>query len=410
MHIVIVGGGPSGLLAAIAASEKSDKVILFNKNPEPGKKISAIPQEDFFFSEKMPATQMASRFGEKADFVRAVLKMFSQNDLVKLFSKIGLNLDPDETGHYRANGMSGRGLSQILLEEATKRGVIYKKSSRVTDIVRENGGLSGVMVNGSLFPASRVILATGSFSSPKYGATRDGYTISEQLGHQVTDIKPALVDLKTNEKYGKELAGEIIDDIRISVFADHKLLQSEIGAIKFTPLGVSGPIILNQSAEIIEQMKNHDIEIRLDFMPDEPRETFETWFVKEVISRKHVLIGQLLDRYFNANVIKAIQLESRIKLDKSVMHISHLERKSLIHAIKDFRLTIKGHKPFNSTRGVRGGVVTEEIDPKTMQSKKVKELYFAGDVIDVLGPYGGYNMQFAFSSGYVAGKSASEMN
>jgi len=145
-------------------------------------------------------------------------------------------------------------------------------------------------------------------------------------------------------------------------------------------------------------------------MPDEARESFESWLMKEFIARKHVLVGQLLSRYFNDNVIRAIALESRIKPDKSVAHISHLERKSLIHAIKDFRLTIKTHKPFNNTRGVLGGVSTDDIDPCTMQSKKVRDLFFAGDIIDVLGPYGGYNMQFAFSSGYIAGKSAAEMN
>jgi predicted flavoprotein YhiN len=153
-------------------------------------------------------------------------------------------------------------------------------------------------------------------------------------------------------------------------------------------------------------MKESSVEVRLDFMPDKPREKFESWLIKEISSRRQIQISQFLSQFFAEAVIRAIGLESRIKLDKSIAHITTLERKSLVHAIKDFRLTIKSHKPFNNTRGVIGGVSTDEIDPKSCESKLVKSLYFAGDIIDVLGPYGGYNMQFAFSSGYVAGRAA----
>ena len=408
MPIAIVGGGPSGLIAAIAASENHDNVVLFNKNPQPGKKIAAIPREDFFFSEKLSARKMAARFGDKAVFVEPIFSVFNYNDLIKLFKKINLEIESDTFGHFKANGVAGDELCRVLLAEATRRGVTYRKSSRVTDIVANDGNLTGVTVNGSLFPADKIILATGSFSSPKFGSTRDGYEISQKLGHTVSDLKPALVDLITEEKYGKTLSGDNIEDVRISIFYDHKLAYSEIDSIKFTDAGISGEFVLNHSAEIIEKLNDSQVEIRLDFMPDQPRETFESWFIKECIGRKHILVGQLLNRYFDDNAIKVISLESRIKLDKSVAHITNLERKSLIHAIKDFRLTIKSHKPFNNTRGVLGGVSVDDIDPKTMQSKKLNNLFFAGDIIDVLGPYGGYNMQFAFSSGYVAGKSAAQ--
>ena len=404
--LTIVGAGPSGLLAALAASEKYSDITLFNKNPQPGKKISAIPAEDFYFSESLPPKKLALRFGEKANFVEPIFKEFSHEKLIKYLKKANIDLQPDKQGIYRVNGLAADGLMHLLLEETLKRGVKYRKSSRVTDIVIEDEKIVGVIVNGSMFPSSAVIIATGSFSSPKYGATRDGYEISRRLGHTVNDIKPALVDLITVEKYGKTLADETIDDVRISIFYEGKQAHSDIGKIKFTKTGISGPYILDYSAEMIDKLANGSVEVRLDFMPDQNRETFEAWLIKQFISRQHILMGQFLNRYFNENAIKAIQLESRIKLDKSILHITNLERKSLIHAIKDFRLTIKSHKAFNNTRGVIGGIATEEIDPNTMQSNLVKSLYFAGDVIDVLGPYGGFNMQFAFSSGYVAGQSA----
>jgi len=406
LPLVIIGGGPAGLFAAIAASEKNDNIVLLNKNPETGKKIASVPLDDFFFSEKLPAKKMAAGFGDKSEFVTPIFKAFGHLELRKIFRKMDLTLETDSFGRFKANGMAGEGLSQVLLKEAINRGIQYRKSSRVTDIHVDGGKVSGVIVNNSLISAKAVILATGSFSSPKFGATKDGYVIAKNLGHRVTELKPALVDLITREKYGSVMAGEIINDLKISIYYNGKQAYSEIGTIKFTPTGVSGPTILNRSAEIIENLADKTVELRLDFMPDQPRESYEAWLIKEFMTRHQIPVEKFLSRYFEDNVIKAIVLESRIKLDRSVAHITTLERKSLIHAIKDFRLTIKSHKPFNNTRGVLGGVSTDDINPKTCESKIVKSLYFAGDVIDVLGPYGGYNMQFAFSSGFVAGKAA----
>ncbi len=411
LPIAVIGGGPSGLMAAItaASSERSGRpVILFNKNPNPGKKISAIPPDEFFFSEKLPAKKMAARFGNKSDFVAPIFKSFGYGDLVKMFKRMKMPLEADQAGHFRANGLAARELMQVFLEKAVKRGVQYKKSSRITDIYLNRKKLGGIMVNNTRLPVSAVILSTGSFSSPKYGATRDGYEISKRLGHRINELKPALIDFITCEKYGRILAGEYIENINISIFFNGKPIHTEMGAVKFTANGISGPVILNHSAEIIEKLAEKPVSIRLDFIPDQPRESFETWLVQQFISRRHVQVGQFLSRYFNENIIRAIEAESRVKLEKSISHITNLERKSLIHAIKDFRLTIKAPKPFNNTRGVQGGVSIDDINPKTCESRIVKSLYFAGDVIDVLGPWGGYNMQFAFSSGYVAGKAAAD--
>jgi predicted Rossmann fold flavoprotein len=410
MSLVIVGAGPAGLLAAIAASEKSNNILLFNKNPNPGKKIAAVPFEDFFFSEKLPATKMAASFGEKADFVIPIFKSFGYPDLVKMFKKFDLNLEADSQGHFRANGLAGDALGQALKAEVIRQGVKLNKSCRVTDIASDGDRITGVIANNSLFPASKVILATGSFSSPKFGATRDGYEISRRLGHRITELKPALVDLLTEEKYGKFLGGMSIDDVMIGVYLNNKEVYSEIGLIKFTENGISGPVVLNQSANIIDMLRLGRVEVRLDFAPDKPRKRFESWLIKHFSIDKHIPVGEFLNHYFCNDIIKAIEIESHIKLENYVSHITNLERKSLIHAIKDFRLTIKAHKPFNNTRGVLGGVSTDDIDPRTMQSKKVKRLFFAGDLIDVLGPYGGFNMQFAFSSGYLAGKSAASLS
>ena len=220
--------------------------------------------------------------------------------------------------------------------------------------------------------------------------------------------RPALINLITVQKYGKVLEGETIKDITISIFFDGKIAYSELGDLTFSLNTISGPMIWNHSAEIIEKLSNSTIELRIDFMPEQPRENFEEWLIEQFHDSRHLTLGNFMSNYFNDKIIRAIEAMSRIKLDKSIIHITKLERKSLVHTIKDFRLTIKAPKPFNFTRGVLGGVSTDDINPQTCESKIVKSLYFAGDIIDVLGPWGGYNMQFAFSSGYVAGKSAAD--
>lgn len=408
LPIAVIGGGPSGLLAAISAAGGSKKVILYNKNPWPGKKVSAVPTDELILSEKLPSKKLASKFGKKSKFVAPIFKSFGYVDLVKLFKKLKLSLKADDNGHFRMDGIAGQDLMKFLVDKAIKQGVEYKKSSRVTNVYVKNGKVGGVILNRTKIPASVVIIATGSFSSPKYGSTKDGYEIAEKLGHKVNEIKPALVDLITVEKYGKFLLGEQIEDIKITVYYNSKPAISETGAIKFTSTGISGPFILNHSADIVENLSLTPVEISLDFMADRPKEKFEAWLIQQFMSRNHMQLGQFLSRFFTDNVMKAIELESRIKMDKSISHITNLERKSLILGIKDFRLSIKSSKPFNNTRGVLGGVATDEIDPNTGESKLVKSLYFVGDVLDVLGPYGGYNMQFAFSSGYVAGKMAAK--
>ncbi|MCD6160921.1 MAG: aminoacetone oxidase family FAD-binding enzyme [candidate division Zixibacteria bacterium] len=404
--IIVIGGGPSGLLAAITASKNARQVILYNKNPWPGKKIAAVPSEELYFSEKLPPTKLASGFDDKSKFVAPIFKAFGYTDLIKLGKKMKLHLEADQFGHFKANGIPGDGLIKSLLAEAEKRGVLYKKSSRVSDIYTYRKKVVGVAVNSTRVPASAVILAAGSISAPKLGSTNDGYIIAEKLGHKINTIKPALTDLITHEKHNKILKGLTFDDVVISIYIDGRQTHSEKGEIKFKADSISGSFILNHSAEIIELLPKHTVEIRLDFMPEQTRESLETWLIKQLMAKRTINIKQCLNGHFSDGIIKAIFAESGIKPDKSVIHISNLERKAMVQAVKSFRMTIKAPKPFNYSRGVLGGVSTDEIDPHTCQSKVIKSLYFAGGVMDVLGPWGGYNMQFAFSSGYVAGNAA----
>ncbi len=404
--IAVVGGGPAGVMAAIAALEESKRVIVYNKNPWPGKKISAIPPEEFIISEKISPAKMALQFGEKAKFVNPILKAFTYSDLMSFFKRIGFDIKADLNGHFRANGYPIGDIIDAVRARARELGVEYMKSARITDIVVERKRVSGVVVNGSKRPAAAVILATGSISSPKYGATADGYEIARRLGHNIREIRPAMVDLIPDGRYNQILAGGKYSNIKVTIQIDGKSIYSEISEIKFTPSSISGPAILNHSAEILEKLPNSKVELNLDLLPQMDKEQLNEQFAQALAKRDIVSLGEFLAGQIGEKMTQAIIKFTHIDPTKSLMRISNLERKALILAIKDFHIGIKGAKPFNYARGVKGGIDTDFIDPETGQSKIIKGLYFAGAVMDVLGPWGGYNMQFAFSSGYVAGKAA----
>ncbi|NLI15564.1 MAG: aminoacetone oxidase family FAD-binding enzyme [candidate division Zixibacteria bacterium] len=404
--IAVVGGGPAGVMAAIAALEESKRVIVYNKNPWPGKKISAIPPEEFIISEKISPAKMALQFGEKAKFVNPILKAFTYSDLMSFFKRIGFDIKADLNGHFRANGYPIGDIIDAVRARARELGVEYMKSARITDIVVERKRVSGVVVNGSKRPAAAVILATGSISSPKYGATADGYEIARRLGHNIREIRPAMVDLIPDGRYNQILAGGKYSNIKVTIQIDGKSIYSEISEIKFTQSSISGPAILNHSAEILEKLPNSKVELNLDLLPQMDKEQLNEQFAQALVKRDIVSLGEFLAGQIGEKMTQAIIKFTHIDPTKSLMRISNLERKALILAIKDFHIGIKGAKPFNYARGVKGGIDTDFIDPETGQSKIIKGLYFAGAVMDVLGPWGGYNMQFAFSSGYVAGKAA----
>ncbi len=393
------------MIAAATAAETA-QVTLFNKNPWPGKKVAAIPPDEFIFTEKLPPSRMAAKFGDKSLFVEPFLREFTYADLVKFLKKIGFSLKADEYGRFHSNGYKPNAIINAISEQAAKSGAKIIRSARVTDLVIENDSVKGVVVNNSVHPASAVILATGSFSSPKFGSTQDGYEIARKAGHLVNDIRPAMVDLVIKEKAFRPMAGELLSEVSLTIYAGEEPIFSGRGSIKFTNYGVSGPIILDKSAEIIEHLGKNKVELALDFVPELNKEQIDSKLVEAQLSNARLKVSECLSEYINQKTAAAIGKLSNIDVEKSMLRLTNLERKALIVVMKDFRLTVAGSRPFNYTRGVKGGVAVEGINPTSGESKLVKNLFFAGAVMDVLGPWGGFNMQFAFSSGYVAGKAA----
>ena len=397
------------MTAAESAVQHFKDVILFDKNPQPGKKLLSLPGDPVFISEELSVDKMAKAFGEKENFIKPALKAFGWKDVVNHFNEMGIKLTSNSSSHLTISPELVPELPSRLKDDAESKGVVVRKSSRVSDILITNNEVTGVIVNSVEYPASAVVIASGSFSSPGRGSTRDGYEFAMKAGHTIIPIRPALVGLETIEKYGKYLADAEFVDCAIDIYLESTKAISDRGSLKFTKFGIEGELVLTHSAQIIDLLKKGKVEIHIDMVPGMDKKELENWLHQQLIAAPKMTAGEMLEKYIPLKLRNVMSKIMRIHSDKPVANLSHLERKSLLLWLKDFHVTVMRARPFNETRGVLGGVSTEEIERETMQSKLIKNLFFAGEVLDLLGPWGGYNIQMAFSTGHLAGLSAAKM-
>ncbi|MEE8418361.1 MAG: aminoacetone oxidase family FAD-binding enzyme, partial [candidate division Zixibacteria bacterium] len=410
LPIVVIGGGPAGMTAAQTAVKEYKNVVLYDKNPIPGKKLSSIVSDRILIGKKLSPEKTAEAFGAKGKFIMPALRIFGWKEITDHLEKMGLSVGLNGENQLVVSPESAPLVSTSLKKSAESAGVVVKKSSRVTDIEISRGVAKGVVVNGVTHPVSAVVVACGSYSSPNLGSTRDGYEMARKAGHKITPIKPAMVGLETLERYGKILAGVSIRDCRIDVSLDEKLQFTDRGALTFASYGLEGDLILNHSARIIDLLEKGQVTVNIDLMPDKSKSRIEKILGQGLESSNQITVWKILTRYIPDRLLDGMHKMIRIHSRRPAVRLSNLERKSLAIWLKEFAFTIKRCRPFNETRGVLGGVSVDDIDPETMRSKTVKNLYFAGDVLDLLGPCGGYNIEMAFATGHLAGLSAANFN
>jgi hypothetical protein len=359
----------------------------------------------------MTPDKIAKAFGDRESFVKPAFKSFGWKDLVAHLESMNIKITHNGTGHLTVSNEFAAKLPHCLRDAATAAGVSVKKSSKVSDVIFGKDGATAVVVNSVEYPVAGVIVACGSVAAPARGATADGYEFARKAGHTIVPIKPALIGLETEEKYGKLLADTEFSDCHIDVYRNNVLVISDRGALKFTSFGLDGELILTHSARIIELIGrangiSNKVEIHIDMIPDVGKKDLDSWLSQQMQQNQKITVGSLFEKHIPAKLRTVMAKIMRIHSDKPMANLSHLERKSLLLWVKDFHVTVKRPRPFNETMGVLGGVSVSEVDAETMQSLKVGNLYFAGEVMDLLGPWGGYNLQMAFSTGYLAGLSA----
>jgi predicted Rossmann fold flavoprotein len=402
--VIVIGAGAAGLMAAGKAAERGLNVLLLEKNDRTGKKLLISGKGRCNITNNTDIEGLINNIPGNGNFLYSSFYTFSNSDLIELLHNEGLETKVERGGRVFPVSDSARDVVLILQRFAEERGVKIRLNSAVEKIEVKNGSVSGVKLrDGSFFDCECAIIATGGVSYPGTGSTGDGYDMAKKLGHTVTELKPSLVPLLVAEKWIAELQGLSLKNISITILdkKDRKV-YTDFGEMLFTHFGVSGPLILSSSRHILNY-GYRNVKLVIDLKPALSEETLDARLQRdfEKFSRKQ--FKNSLDDLLPQKMIPVFIMLSQIPEDKPVNQITKAERRVLVKLLKAFTLEITGSRPISEAIVTAGGVCTDEINPSTMESKLVRGLYFAGEVIDVDAYTGGFNLTIAFSTGCLAG-------
>jgi len=402
--VVVVGGGPAGILAAGKAAEHGKDVILLEKNDRLGKKILISGKGRCNITNNTDIEGLIENIPGNGNFLYSAFYTFSNTDLLDFLHSYGLETKVERGGRVFPVSDRSKDVVDTLLKYLKDTGVKILYNSPVSDVIAEKGVVKGVLLkDGRKLECDSVILATGGASYKGTGSTGDGYKIAKRLGHSIVKLRPSLVPLIVSEKWISELQGLSLKNVAITLINERgKKVYSDFGEMLFTHYGVSGPIILSASRHILDY-DFKGITLIIDLKPALTEEKLDERIQRdfEKFSRKQ--FKNALDELLPKKIIPVIIKLSEISPDKFVNQITKEERRNLVKVLKKFTLTINGARPIDEAIVTAGGVSTDEINPSTMESKLIKGLYFAGEIIDVDAYTGGFNLTIAFSTGYLAG-------
>ena len=336
------------------------------------------------------------------------MRGFNSTDVINFFESIGVKTKVERGNRVFPESDKASEVVEALMNQMISLGIEVRTNSKATDIIVTDKKVSNIKVDGKLEPADAVIIAVGGASYPATGSTGDGYTMARKLGHTVTKILPALVPLETEESFVKDLQGVSLKNVKVTLLADNKKIADEFGEMLFTHFGVSGPIILTLSRKVSFLLnEGKSVELSINLKPALTPEQVAARVLRDFDKYKRKSAkNALVDLLPNALIPVVLDL-AYIDEDKHIDSITQAERRRLVDTLRDFRLTITKTRPIEEAIVTAGGVSIKEINPKTMESKLVKGLFFAGEVVDIDGFTGGFNLQAAFSMGYAAGKFSS---
>ena len=403
--ILIVGGGAAGMMAAISAAGCGHNVELFEKNEKLGKKIYITGKGRCNVTNACDIDELFANIVTNRKFMFSSIYTFDNNMVQNFFEEEGCPLKI-ERGN-RVFPVSDKSYDVInALEHAMKKaGVIINLFSDVTEIIEEKGVAKGIVVNGRKIMADAVIVATGGYSYPSTGSTGEGHVFAKKLGHTITKCSPALVPFIAKEEWVKELQGLSLRNCGVAIYDNDKKIYEDFGELLFTHFGVSGPTVLSASSYVIDIIKQRSLRLVIDLKPALDEQTLDERVLRDFEEMKNKIFANSLDKLLPKSLIPIIVERSQIPGDKKVHEIRKEERKQLVRLIKNFDLTLVGLRGFNEAIITHGGINVKEVDPGTMESKLIKNLYFAGEILDVDALTGGFNLQIAWSTGYLAGLS-----
>ena len=406
--VLIVGGGASGLMAAGRAASAGARTLVLEKKDRTGRKLNIAGKGRCNLTNAALMESFLERFGSGARFLRPAFSHMNDKDLVAFMGGLGVPTVVERGSRVFPASQKAGDVVAAMRDFARQSGAQIETDAPVRRIRAEGGIVSGVeLKSGETRSAKTVILATGGASYPATGSTGDGYAMAEELGHSINPIHPALVPLETAGEAAPELQGLSLYNAGVSVFIDGKKKRRAFGELLFTHFGVSGPVILSLSKEIVAALRRGcDVELRLDLKPALEETKLENRLLRDLDQRGGQRMGKLLRGLLPRKLVDVCLKETGIPVDRTGNQVSTRERKALRTWLKDFRLPVTGYRSFHEAIVTSGGVRLKEVDPKSMGSRLVDGLYFAGEVLDIAADTGGYNLQAAFSTGSLAGCSA----
>jgi predicted Rossmann fold flavoprotein len=410
-RIVIIGGGAAGLKAAISANFKyrntEAQITVIEKNERPARKVMITGKGRCNVTNNCDMDTLISSVPKNGRFLYSAFSAFTPKDVMTFFESVGVPLKT-ERGN-RVFPVSDKAVDIVdALVKTAKAGGAKIINAKAEEILAENGAVTGVKLSdGRIIPADSVILATGGMSYPLTGSTGDGYKMAQKLGHTVTELKPSLVPLTIHEGFCTHLAGLSLKNVTFTVLENGKKkpLFSEMGEMLFTHFGVSGPLVLSASSHI-RYMGKKEYTAFIDLKPALTLEQLDNRVLRDFSEEQNKDFANSLSKLLPKSLIPVIIKLSGIPNNKKVNQISREERLNLCSIMKALPLHITGFRPIEEAIITSGGISVKEIDPKTMRSKLVNGLFFAGEIIDVDAYTGGFNLQIAFSTGFVAGENA----
>ena len=420
MKVVVVGGGPAGMIAAITASENGNEVYLLEKNNKLGKKLLITGKGRCNITSSLDMKEFISNVPGNGKFLYSVFDNYTNIDIINFLKKHGVNVKEERGNRIFPTSDKSIDVLKAFEDELKNKHVKIKFNSKVTNIEIEEDKVKFVQYideNGEnkKIKTDKVILATGGKTYSMTGSTGDGYEIAQKLGHTITEIKPSLVPLTssgTSLNVCKELQGLSLKNVGIKIIdtSKNKVIYEDFGEMLFTHFGVSGPVILSASAHLLRYknintlLKEQNIKLIIDLKPALSIEKLDLRIQRDFLEEKNKEYKNSLNNLLPQKLIKPVIRISEINADKKVNEITREERIKIVSLLKKFTITISGFRPIEEGIVTSGGISTKEINPKTMESKLIKGLFFAGEIIDVDAYTGGFNLQIAYSTGYTAGR------
>ncbi len=407
--IAVIGAGPSGMMAAIIASGFKKDIVLLEKNDSSGKKLLLSGKGRCNLTNIADLDNFLEHFSSTGLFLRSGFEQFFNSELMKFFEDEGLKLKIERGGRVFPLNDKSKSILDVLKKKLKEQNVDVFNNSIVRALREETGEWFIELAGSKVIKARRVILATGGASYPLTGSTGDGFKIAQELGHKIIPLRPGLAPLETAEDWVQGLAGLSLKNIRISFSQGKKNISSEIGEMIFTHFGVSGPLVLELSSKIVDWFSDGgSVLLRIDLKPGLTEDELDNRLIRDFEDFGNKNFKNVLKELLPNKLIDVCLKITAIPAFKKANQISSRERKMLRDFLKGFSLVITKVRPLEEAIVTRGGVSTKEINPRTMESRINKGLYFCGEIIDVDADTGGYNLQAAFSTGYLAGKCAAE--